>query len=240
MSLERGIPPARWVVTVCIAISVASMVAGWAGDLLLAGIVDREPLLLIALNPRNRNLILATNQLEALPYFAVGFFRLVASDPINYLLGFWFGDKAISWIERRSRTYGPLIRDGESLFRRASYALIFLFPNNIICALSGATGVKVRTFAALNISGTIVRLALIRRLGERFEAPVGSTVDFIGRYRTPILVLSAVMVAWTIFGEFRGDNSELQALRDLTDEDRAEDEDSAEDEDGESDETTDR
>ncbi len=194
------------------------MLSGWLGDLLLAQIVDHNPLLLIALNPRNRNLILATNELGAVPYYTVGFVRLIASDPVNYLLGFWFGDRAIAWTERRSRTYGPLVRDGEHWFRRLSLPLIFAAPNNIICALAGATGVSVRVFAILNITGTIARLIVIRQLGATLESPISSVVDFIGDYRTPILIISAIGVAWTIFGEFRGDKGELAVLRELEEE----------------------
>ncbi len=194
------------------------MLSGWIGDLLLSQIVDRNPLLLIALNPRNRNLVLATNELGALPYYLVGFFRLIASDPVNYLLGFWFGDRAIAWTERRSRTYGPLIRDGEHWFRRLSLPLIFAAPNNIICALAGATGVSLRMFAVLNVAGTVVRLVAIRQLGSTLESPISSVVDFIGEYRTPILIVSVIGVAWTVFGEFRGENSELAALRKLEEE----------------------
>lgn len=194
------------------------MLSGWVGDLLLSQIVDRNPLLLIALNPRNRNLILATNELDALPYYLVGFVRLIASDPVNYLLGFWFGDRAIAWTEKRSRTYGPLIRDGEHWFRRLSLPLIFAAPNNIICALAGATGVSLRMFAVLNVAGTVARLVAIRQLGSTLESPISSVVDFIGEYRTPILIVSVIGVAWTVFGEFRGDNSELAALRKLDEE----------------------
>ena len=193
------------------------MLSGWVGDLLLSQIVDRNPLLLIALNPRNRNLILATNELDALVYYLVGFFRLIASDPVNYLLGFWFGDRAIAWTEKRSRTYGPLIRDGEQWFRRLSLPLIFAAPNNVICALAGATGVSLRMFAVLNVTGTIARLVVIRQLGSTLESPISSVVDFIGEYRTPILIISVIGVVWTVFGEFRGDNSELTALRKLED-----------------------
>lgn len=222
MRFERGVPPARPIVVVCIAISIVSMVSGWLGDLLLAQLVDKNPVALIALNPRNRNLILATNELDAATFYLVGFFRLVFSDPVNFLLGFWFGDRAISWTERRSRTYGPLIRDGEEWFRKLSYPLIFLAPNNIICALAGATGVRAGVFAFLNITGTLFRLVMIRLVGETLESPIGSVVDFIARYRTPILIISALGVAWTVFGEFRGDNTELGSLRHLADDEEGE------------------
>ncbi len=217
--LKRGVPPARPIVIIAVAISVASLAAGWIGDALLAEFVDKRPIWLIALNPRNRNLILVTNELDALTYYAVGFARLVASDPVNYLLGFWFGDRMIAWVERRSRTYGPMVRDGEATFRRFSYPLIFAAPNNIVCMLAGATGVKGRTFMALNVSGTIARLVAVRLLGETLESPISGVVDFIGEYRTPILIVSVLLVGWTVFGEFRGDNSELSTLVHLADED---------------------
>lgn len=197
---------------------IVSQGAALLGDLFLAGIVDKEPALLIALNPRNRNLALATTQLSAGVYYSVGFIRLVASDPLYYLLGYWYGERAIAWTERRSRTYGPLIRDGERLFRRASLPLIFAAPNNIICAMSAATGVKLRTFIALNLSGTVVRLIVIRQLGEVFQSPIERIIDLIARYRVPLLILSAVGVAWTIFGEFRSKDSELETLLHLEEE----------------------
>ncbi len=126
-------------------------------------------------------------------------------------------------MERKSKTYGPFVRDGESFFRKASYPLIFAAPNNVICALSAATGVRLRTFIALNLSGTVARLILIRQLGEVFESPLQGIVDFIARYRTPVLIISAIAVVWTLFSEFRGENSELRTLTDLANEDGDED-----------------
>lgn len=213
--LTRGEPPRKAVVRVIIALVIVSQVSALAGDLALAEFVDKRPAWLIALNPRNRNLALATNQLDALTYYVIGFTRLVASDPLYYLLGFWYGERALAWVERRSRTYGPFVRDGERYFRKAAYFLIFAAPNNIICALSAATGIRLRTFIALNLSGTITRLIIIRQLGEVFQSPLQSIVDFIARYRVQVLIISAIAVAWTIFGEFRGNNGELKALTDL-------------------------
>jgi membrane protein DedA with SNARE-associated domain len=211
---------------------VVSQVSALAGDLALAEFVDRHPALLVALNPRNRNLALATNQLDGLTYYTVGFLRLVASDPVYYLLGFWYGERALAWVQRRSRTYGPFVEDGERFFRRASYPLIFAAPNNLICALSAATGVRLGTFIALNISGTVARLVVIRQLGYVFQSPLQAIVDFIARYRVPVLIVSAILVAWTIFGEFRGDNSQIRSLAKLTGEADAEAEDGGNAEDG--------
>lgn len=189
------------------------MVAGWVGDVLFAQIVDTQPLLLMALNPRNRYLALATNELDAVPYYVVGFARLVLTDPINYLLGFWFGDRAVAWAENRSS--GRLNADTTRLFRKVAYPLIFFAPNNLICALAGATGVRVGAFVALDVTGTIVRLILVRVVGEAFSSPIGELTTLITRYRVPIIIVSVIGVAWTIIGEVRGNNSSLKQLTDL-------------------------
>lgn len=202
-------------VRILIGLVLVSQAAAMVGDLALAEFVDRHPALLIALNPRNRNLALATNQLSALTYYSIGFARLVASDPVYYLLGFWYGERALAWVQKRSRTYGPLIEDGERFFRRASYPLIFAAPNNVICALSAATGVRVRTFIVLNLTGTVARLVVVRQLGLAFQSPIQRVIDFIAEYRTPVLIVSALAVAWTIFGEFRGENSGMRGLAHL-------------------------
>ena len=135
VTLQRGRPPRKAIVRIVVALVIVSQVSALAGDLLLADFVKERPAWLIALNPRIRSLILATVELDAVTYYTVGFLRLVGSDPLYYLLGFWYGDRAIAWAERRSRTYGPFIRDGETYFRRFSYPIVFFAPNNIVCCL---------------------------------------------------------------------------------------------------------
>ncbi|NNF53732.1 MAG: hypothetical protein HKN03_04730 [Acidimicrobiales bacterium] len=212
-SQQLDLPP--WLLRVSIAIAAISLVAAWIGSFLAPQFVDNNPRLLIALNPRNSNLVLVSNQISDVSFFTIGFVRLVFSDPFNFLLGLYFGERAFAWVERRSRSYGPFVRDLERFFKRFSYALVFLAPNNIICILSGATGMKARWFFTLNAAGTLTRLILINEFGATFEGPIDSILGFVKDYRTPLLILSGITVAWTIFGEFRGDNTELKVLRDL-------------------------
>lgn len=201
---------------------ILSLSAAWLGDLFLAAVIDREPLLLIALTPRLRNLAVAANAIgadinpiTATQYYIVGFLRLVASDPLYFLIGFWYGDRALAWTKRRSRTYGEYIDEAGGWFNKLAYPLIFAAPNNIVCLLSGAFGIKVRTFMMLNLSGTVVRLFLVRQFASVFESEITSVVGFVGNNRLPIFVISAALVAWTVFGEFRGDNAEIKGLIDL-------------------------
>lgn len=224
MRLERGKPPHKWVIRAAIAYIVISQAAGYIGDLNTSLLFDTHPALLIALNPRNRILALTTIHLDAPTFYLVGFVRNVLSDPIYFLMGFWFGDRAISWIERRSKTYGPLIRDGERFFRQAAYPLIFFMPNNIICALSGATGVRIVPFVFFNVTGTIFRLILIRQVGVQFAGPLQSIGDFMAQYRYQIFAISAVAVAWSVYNEFFSQSGDTHSLVELAREDEEEQE----------------
>jgi membrane protein DedA with SNARE-associated domain len=214
--IERGKPPAIWVVRVMLVIVAISIVTQLVGDAIAPDLVNRAPEWLVILNPRSRNLVLATTQLSAVTFYGLAFTRLVLTDPIYYLLGYWYGDKALAWTKRRSRTYGPLVDDGAEFFRKAAYPIIFFVPNNVVCLLTGATGMRVPVFVALNVAGTITRLVLIRSFGSAFQGQIGSLLDLIREYRIPLLILAGLSVLWTVFWEFRGNNSELQGLRDLT------------------------
>ncbi len=211
-----GRPPSKGVTRIFIGLAALSMATAWAGDLFLATIVENRPLALIALNARTRNLVLAIPNTTVIPFFTVAFLRLLATDPLYFLLGYWHGDKAIAWTERRSRTYGPLVRDMERWFGKYAYFFIFAMPNNIISALSGAAGIKARTFMALNISGTLVRLSLVWKFGDFFSPQVNGLVEWISAHKVLVFGISAAGVAWTVFGEFRGDNGEIASLKDMT------------------------
>ena len=204
-----------WLLRVSILVAGVSLVAGWAGSALLPQLVDNNPRALIALNPSNPNLILVSTQITTFWFFLIGFARLVASDPFNYLIGMHFGAQAFAYVERRSRTYGPYMRQFEEYFRRFSDIIVFLAPNNLVCILAGGTGMPIARFLLANASGTLIRLILIKQFGDTFSSPIEGVVDFIGQYRLPFLAISFALVGWTIFGEFRGDNSELKTLRDL-------------------------
>ena len=213
--MERGTPPNKWVARIVIGLALLNIVAGWLGDLFLSFLVDDDPLTLIALSPRDRNLALMSPQLDFVPFFVVGFVRLVFFDPWSYLLGFWYGDRALAWMKRRSRTYGPLMDDAQAGFKRYAAPLIIFFPNNVICMLAGASGIGVGMFVALNAFGTAARLLLIRQFGNIFGGQLNSATDWISEYRIPIFLLSAVLIGWTVFREFGGEESEVKALIDL-------------------------
>lgn len=210
-------PVDRRTLTLLVVPIIALIVASNIGDALATTLATTHPLTLITLNARNRNLVLVTNELDALSYYGVATLRLLLSDPLFFLIGYWYGDAAVAWVEQRTHTFGSTMRQVERWFGRAAYPLVFLAPNNVICLFAGAAGMGVVSFLVTNLAGTLVRLFLIRRVGEAFEAPIDDLLGFLADYRVPLLVLSVVVVGASSLWELRKGDSELDAVLHLDD-----------------------
>jgi len=208
----RHPPPGRHTLKLLAVPIVGLIILSNAGNALAPDLVNRHPLQLIAMNASNRNLILVTNQLDALSYYLVGCLRLLVADPLFFLIGYWYGDTALQWMERRTKTFGQTLRQWERWFGKAAYPIVFVAPNQYICLFAGAAGMSTIGFFATNISGTLVRLYLIRRLGEAFEAPIDDVLGFISDYRIPLLVVSIVLFGVTTVNELRRGKDELESL----------------------------
>jgi membrane protein DedA with SNARE-associated domain len=214
----RPLPSRRTLTLVSIPI-IGLIILSNVGDALAPDLVNSHPLRLLAMNARNRNLILVTNNLDAPSYYIVGTVRLLLADPLFFMLGHWYGDTAIRWMEQRTRSFGQMLRQMEGWFAKAAYPVVFIAPNQYICLFAGAAGMSVTGFFVANISGTIVRLYLIRRLGETFEAPIDDLLDLIREYRTPLLVISITLFAVVMLNELRSSNAGLEELAEAAERD---------------------
>ena len=194
------------------------VVAAQIGDAFAPTLAVDHPLLLITLNSRNRILILTTISLDALSYYGVGFVRLLVSDPLFFILGYWYGDAGVAWVEKRSASFGSMLRAWELMFQKAAWVLVAVAPNNFICLFAGAAGMAPAVFITLNVVGTIGRLYLIRVLGETFDAPLDDLLGFIRDYRLPLTILTVALVVLTVVMDRRAGKGEIEALTHIEDE----------------------
>ncbi len=195
------------------------VVAQNVASVIWASLVDTHPLWLLTLSSLNRYLVLTTNQLDAWSYYTVATLRLLAPDPLFYLLGMWYGASAIGWMERRLPSVGQSLRMLETAFTKARYAVVFVAPNNPVCLLAGAALMRPVPFFLTNLAGTLTRLALIRAFGDVFSSPLRSVTDFVGEYRWYVVAGSAALFALMFLADRRrGGPSELEALRHLDEE----------------------
>jgi membrane protein DedA with SNARE-associated domain len=207
--------PSRSRVALVVVPIVALIVAAYVGDGLTTTLAKNHPLLLVLLNARSRVLVLTTNQLDTVSYYLGAGLRLLSSDPLFYLLGRWYGDAMIVWVEKRSKTFGEQIRLYERGFAKAAYPFVFIMPNPYICVFAGASGMRLGSFFTLNILGTVARLYLIRRLGEAFNEPIQTVLRFFARYRLPLFVISVALVVFIIWNDRRQGKSEIGSMLEL-------------------------
>lgn len=210
--------PSRRAVTLVSIPLIALVIMSYVGDALAPTLFDTHPVLLMVLNSRTRNLVLVTNEVDPVTFYAVGLARLLVSDPLFFLLGMWYGDAAVAWMERRTRTWGQFLRQIEDWFSKAAYPIIFIAPNNYVCLFAGAAGMPLKAFFAVNIAGTVFRLWLVRTFGNVFEAPIDDLVGWIGDHRIPLLALSIALVLVSIALEARKGETEVSSLARLDDE----------------------
>jgi membrane protein DedA with SNARE-associated domain len=210
----RPRPPRRVVAVVGVLIGLL-VVANNLGLIFLTTWAEDHPALLLALSSTNRVLGLTTNQLDPVTYYGLGSLRLLVSDPLFFLLGAWYGDAAIRWVERRWASQGEVLRLVERGFEKAAYPVVFLMPNNVVCLLAGASGMSLGGFLAANLAGTLTRLYAIRVLGRAFESPIDRLLDLFAEYRVPLLVLSVVLVVGSMAMDRRKGRGELEAVKDL-------------------------
>lgn len=210
----------KWHLTILMVPVACVVIAGYVANASWASLVRDHPAVLIGLSPINRYLLLTTNELSAATYFGVGFVRHLLPDPFFWLLGYWYGDRALRWLVE---TY-PVIRtiageDGRALeapgSRKILYPLAFFAPNTWVSVLSGAARIPFPAFLALNATGTLARLALFRWIGAVFSDEIRSIVRFVSDYQWPATMISVVIVLAGIAFQFRRHRGELFGLTQL-------------------------
>jgi membrane protein DedA with SNARE-associated domain len=193
---------------------ITSNIAAYFG----AGMITERPALVIALGSQIRWLVLAVNHLDPAVFFTIGMLRNLAPDPLFYLLGYWYGDSAVRWMERRIPSMGEVLRQAETHFPRWGRPIVVIWPNNPVCLLAGVARMPVAEFAIFNVVGTAGRLILIKIFGRAFETPINWFLHLLQEYRIPLLVIGGLAFAFTMWNENRKGTSEVRALVDLEEE----------------------
>jgi membrane protein DedA with SNARE-associated domain len=202
--------PLPWLLTPYVAL----VVVGYVADVIGPHLIVTHPLLQMFLNPRNRYLLLASPRVDAVPFFAVGFVRLVLTDPIGFVIGWQYGDSAIAWAERRMGDDTGMVRNIERWFGKAAPVVIFIAPSFYWCVFAGAARMRVRQFVVLNVTGTIARLILFRVAGDAFRSQLETVLDWVQRYQWWLIAVSAVIVllqVWRTGGKEIESPTELAA-----------------------------
>jgi membrane protein DedA with SNARE-associated domain len=194
-------------------------IAGYLGDAFAPTLLDSAPLVLLWCSARLRNLVLVSPSVDVVPFFVVAVVRLVISDPLFFAFGRKYGDVATRWMEHKVGRSGmaPVLWM-ERMFRKAGWPMIAILPNNWICLFAGATGIAWTPFLIVNIAGTIVRVALVRMLGDAFADPILSFTDWVGDNRLWLTGITFGIVLITVWHAQRSGQDTIESPAELAEE----------------------
>ncbi|MBA2437712.1 MAG: hypothetical protein H0V52_05085 [Acidimicrobiia bacterium] len=178
MGDDRRGPARRRLLAVSIPLGVIAA-AAVVGNALAPTLVVNHPLLLLALNTTTRHLVLTSTSVDFVPYLLVGLGRRLLEDPFLFLLGRWYGDDAIAWVDAKVGG-GRLLAFVQRNFHWVGWLLVAVVPGGVVCVLAGASRMRTAVFLVLNVGGTVATILALRRFGDVFAGPVDATVTFVG------------------------------------------------------------
>lgn len=157
---------------------------GTIGTNIGPALVDDYPELVLALSSRNRNLFGAVPFIDPFPFFAIGFFRLLAAGAALFFVGRWFGERALRWAESQVGEMPRIYRWTELATVRAGWLAVLLMPgSNIVCLLVGHLKMAPIKFFSLITTGIVVRLIALWYGGKAFEDQIRAALDWIDQYQ---------------------------------------------------------
>jgi membrane protein YqaA with SNARE-associated domain len=181
------------------AVPILLALLSYVGQILTSTLVSDAPLVLLALNVTDPILLLVAHEATVTGFVIVGAIRLFAPDLFLHQLGLEFGPDTRADLEAE---LGPGNRISRAMdwmerwFPRIGWLLLFAIPGYPMCLLAGIARMNRFWFVVVNLAGTFTRLTLIWWVSSVFEGPIGTVVNFIGRYSLPFTAAMFGLVFW--------------------------------------------
>ena len=164
-------------------------VIGTVGSNIGPALVDERPRLVLTLSSRNRNLFGSVPYIDLASYLAIGFVRILIAGVALYLVGRWYGTKALGWVEGNMGELPAIYKWTERAVDRAGPAILVLMPgSNIVCLLLGHRRMPPKKFVPLLMIGIAFKLAILWQGGRIFEEQIKSFLEWIEKYQWYVVV----------------------------------------------------
>ena len=167
-----------------LALTSLLFIFGTIGTNIGPALVDEHPLLVLTMSSRNRNLFGSVPFTSPVPYFIIGFLRILAAATALFFVGRWYGDRTVRWVEDNVGEMPALYRWIEKAVNKAGWLMLFFMPgSNVVCVLVGHRQMRIRQFFAVIIPAICFRLIVMRIGGDIFEDQVRWFLKSIERYQ---------------------------------------------------------
>ena len=164
-------------------------VIGTIGSNIGPALVDENPTLVISLSSRNRNLFGSVPFIDPLAYSLIGFVRVLIAGIALYLVGRWYGARALSWVEGNMGELPAIYKWTERAVDRFGWLALVAMPgSNIVCLLVGHRRMKPTPFLILISLGIVIKLIVLWVGGKIFEDQIRSFLEAIERYQWWVVI----------------------------------------------------
>lgn len=192
------------VLRVLVGIGVAVMVVmGQIGAALSPKLVVDRPLVMLVLSANTRYLLLVTNQLGGVEYAVVAMLRRSIPITLCFIVGWWYGPRALGRFGRRASSGRGLAFHLERGFRRAGWAMVVVAPVVFVAILAGVARLDPRRALPLMYASIAARLVVYRVVAAEATGPIDQVLAWIRRWQAGLIVISVLAVVVTAWSHRR-------------------------------------
>ncbi len=179
--------------------------ASFVGIALTPLLVSEYPILMLLLQPTTGHILLVSARVGLVPLVVVVVLRRFAGHAVFFLLGQWYGERALRWVKGRGGSWSGPVETLEEFFARAGFVAVLLAPGTLVGLLAGASGMRRWQFAVLDLAGLLAQVLLVRFAAGVAADPLAVLVRFIDRNAGPLTVVFAVAaLLWLLVRRRRG------------------------------------
>jgi membrane protein DedA with SNARE-associated domain len=191
-------PDARRIVRACLTIMGSLGVASWIGVGSSLYLLTEAPLVLIALSPLGRHLVLVAAVTNPIAFVAVAVARRLVFYLPAFYLGRTLGDLSIVWLERRVPLMARWVNFLERIFKWSPTLITFVMLGPLMSAIAGNSGMTPRTFAVVATAGLTCRMVITVYFAEWVKEPLEVAIAWLSEYRAPgtAILVGGLLINW--------------------------------------------
>ena len=201
----------RRVTRICLAILGALGSGSLIALAVFPTLTSRAPLLLVAMSPLARWIVLVSPRVDPVALGVVVVLRRMLFYGATYQLGRSLGPAGIRWLEERAARFARFVRFVERIFEIAPHTVLLFLAGPTTCALAGISGMRPVVFLPLALASTTFRVVAIVWFADWVSAYTEIALEWIDRYWLPATAATLGAVALYQWRQRRRAPAELGA-----------------------------
>jgi membrane protein DedA with SNARE-associated domain len=167
---------------------------GATGTALSPYLLVEYPMLLVALSPDMRHVVLVAGRVAFVPLLVMGTLRRMVGMAATYGLGAVYGYAGLRWAETKYPRFGKLIRFFELMFRRLGAPMLVFWPTYTSSGLAGAARTPFALYLIAMGLGQMGYVAVGYYFGETIAAWTDLLVGFLQEHMVAATAVCVTLV----------------------------------------------